>query len=355
VVAVVVCCMLIEGLCSVGLLVYDMVIYSQPALAERQHTEFHEQIGWINVPDRVVPEMYGPGRTVTINGQGYRNREEFDIEVPPGKLRVVCSGDSFTFGYGVGDEDTWCSVLQQRHPRVEVVNMGQGGYGFDQVYLWYLLDQQEKSLQHQIHLFCIGPNQIVRMRHDRFVGYGKPILKMQADRVVADRVPVPKRAFYIPWLTRNVDLVKSSRTVQLFSRMTSCESSKDKDASLLSVDEAVQITVAALGQLAVEHRARKRQLVVVWLPDPAEYRPTMMDPLRSSILRDLQAAGVPTIDLVQELRKIPETPMRKLFIQPGELDYVGAAGHYTEEGNRFFAEKLQVILRQSPQWGDWWE
>lgn len=354
-VAVVVCCIFVEGLCSIGLLVYDLVFRSQPALAERQHTDFHERIGWINVPNRVVPDMYGPGRSVTINGQGYRNRKEFDIAVPSGKLRIVCSGDSFTFGYGVGDDDTWCSVLKRRNPQLEVVNMGQGGYGFDQVYLWYLLDQEQNKLQHQIHFFCLGPNQLVRMRRDRFVGYGKPILKMEADRVVADRVPVPKRAFYVPWLTRNVDLVNSSRTVQLFSRATSRESSENIDDGLMSVGEAAQLAVRALLQLADEHRSRERQLVIVWLPDPAEYRRTAMDPLRSSILRSLQADEIPTIDLVQELRKLSEAQMKTLFIQPDEIDYVGAAGHYTEEGNRFFAEKLQSYLRQAPQWTSWWE
>ena len=54
---------------------------------------------------------------------------------PPNTLRVICLGDSFTFGEGVREEDTWPARLQAalidsgRHGGVEVINAGVQGHG----------------------------------------------------------------------------------------------------------------------------------------------------------------------------------------------------------------------------------
>lgn len=59
-------------------------------------------------------------------------RPRGDRDVPPGRYASSARGGSFTLGYGVGDADTWCALLQTIDPRLETVNMGQAGYGLDQ-------------------------------------------------------------------------------------------------------------------------------------------------------------------------------------------------------------------------------
>ena len=43
----------------------------------------------------------------TNNAAGFRSMREFSPEPPPGTLRILSLGDSFTAGYRVGDEDTF--------------------------------------------------------------------------------------------------------------------------------------------------------------------------------------------------------------------------------------------------------
>jgi hypothetical protein len=67
----------------------------------------------------------------TANNLGFRGAP---IEIRrTGRLRVVAIGDSFTFGYGVGDEETWPFHLEQNLKRagldVEVLNLGRPGAG----------------------------------------------------------------------------------------------------------------------------------------------------------------------------------------------------------------------------------
>jgi len=66
---------------------------------------------------------------VRINSRGFRDRE-YDWDSPRG-FRILGLGDSFTFGYGVSDEETYLSRLEaalQDRP-VEVVNAGVAGMG----------------------------------------------------------------------------------------------------------------------------------------------------------------------------------------------------------------------------------
>jgi hypothetical protein len=49
----------------------------------------------------------------TNNAAGFRNDQEFSPEPPPGTLRILSLGDSFTAGYRVGQEETFSYLLEQ--------------------------------------------------------------------------------------------------------------------------------------------------------------------------------------------------------------------------------------------------
>ena len=67
-----------------------------------------------------------------------------------GTGRLLCLGDSFTFGEGVGNRDTWCSLLGDAAGGRETVNLGESGYGIDQTFLKYRL--YADSLDHSVVL-----------------------------------------------------------------------------------------------------------------------------------------------------------------------------------------------------------
>jgi lysophospholipase L1-like esterase len=72
--------------------------------------------------------------TYEINGFGLRG-PDVSISKPPGTFRVICLGDSFTFGEGVRLADTYPARLEVLltdtgvHRRVEVINAGVQSYG----------------------------------------------------------------------------------------------------------------------------------------------------------------------------------------------------------------------------------
>jgi len=121
--------------------------------------------------------ILGEGRSVSINSQGFRSRSEYSKTIPEGKIRIVCSGDSYTFGKPVGNDSTWTHRLSVLNPKYETVNMGVDGYGIDQTYL--LFKRNMNLLDYDIHLFCFIFHDFKRMRMDRFVGYSKPYLTFE--------------------------------------------------------------------------------------------------------------------------------------------------------------------------------
>lgn len=145
--------------------------------AERLNTEYDPDLGWISKKSFAAQDMYGPGVALHTNARGFRGQDAVADSVATGKRRVVCSGDSFTLGHGVADEETWCSVLGS--DALETVNMGQLGYGIDQAYLWYMRDA--RTLDHHVHLLAFVTDDFRRMALDRFLGYAKPLLSPQGD------------------------------------------------------------------------------------------------------------------------------------------------------------------------------
>jgi len=70
---------------------------------------------------------------VTVNNLGFRGRD-VPLEKQPGALRVLCLGDSYTFGAYVDDEETWPAQLESALSELipsrplEVINAGISGF-----------------------------------------------------------------------------------------------------------------------------------------------------------------------------------------------------------------------------------
>jgi lysophospholipase L1-like esterase len=101
----------------------------------------------IYVPDSHLPYRLMPGISLSVtsrtgefvqhmthNSAGFRDVER-PVEKPPGTLRILGIGDSFTYGAGVDVDDGYLRVLERLMNdgatggrRVEVINAGVGGF-----------------------------------------------------------------------------------------------------------------------------------------------------------------------------------------------------------------------------------
>jgi hypothetical protein len=333
----------LEGLCSV-LLVAMHVYTASPPAGERIHTRYDPDLGWTSKPNVELKHVYGPGRSIRTNSQGFRDDQDFGVNVPPGKVRVVCSGDSFTFGHGVDNRDTWCQLLAASDPRLETVNMGQGAYGFDQAYLWYMRDGTR--LQHDVQVFAFITDDVERMRRDEFEGWGKPVLRVKDGALVVDNVPVPKRGELAAWLREKLAPLRELRTFEALRAVATSlvPSSLAARRGLAQSDAETREALAkVLESLQQANAAKGSRLVVVHLPVKWECAPEA-EPSEwtESVKADCAERGIPFLDLVEDFRSLPQEQLAKMFLVP-------TGGHYSRRGNRRVAEIVVRSLASDPQ------
>ena len=336
---------LFEGISSTILFVHDAFVFAEKPVAERLHAKHDPELGWVNIPNIYLEDLYGPGLYFKTDSQSFRNNQDFGERVPKGKVRVICSGDSFTLGYGVDNDHTWCQMLSSLGKRIEAVNMGQGGYGIDQSYLWYKRDGVK--LDHQIHLFAFISDDFLRMHHKSFHGYAKPVLKVSDGTLVTENVPVPSRYFYVPWLTQNAKLLYKSRLFQLISRAHLKLFPREESSDASKDAQSEEVAAKIFEHLREINKQKTSSLVLLYLPTRGEYKPGKLESWREFVHAAAASRNILLFDLINEFRKLPPEEIEKMFIPEGSMVYPSAANHYTIRGNEFVASSVYAKLLSS--------
>jgi lysophospholipase L1-like esterase len=133
-----------------------MDVYS-PVENEQDRTALLRQF-WPTIPHSLE---HNPVWRVSINSLGFRGTE-FNREKDPSVFRIVCLGDSWTFGANVDQQDSYpqrlSALLKQQYPQAdfEVLNLGVFAYSSYQGLL--LLKKEIGRLQPDILLIGFGMN-----------------------------------------------------------------------------------------------------------------------------------------------------------------------------------------------------
>jgi len=278
-----------------------------------------------------------PTWNVALNSEGFRS-PEFELPKPRGRVRIVCLGDSWTFGANVDQHQSYPSQLQTllRHAfpaaDVEVLNLGVMGYSSFQGL--ELLRRRALALE---------PDAIVvgfAMNDGRVAGF--------RDQDVATGMASS------PWL-RAADLAARSVTVRMlrYLLLSTLHRPKSLEQHLRAANDR-----ATDQRLVREHYVGTEAWTRVPLPDYEHNVTTMVElarnrgagvvllfndlaadnPYRTELERVAAATGVPLVDsqrLIAEAR-------RKL-----ELDIERARGLTPEHAPRARAngDTVEVVLR----------
>jgi len=146
--------------------------------------------GWGLKPNLRGVKVFGD-KILSSNSKGIRGRREFPYQKESRKSRIIILGDSFTFGDGVSDDETYAYHLQNLlGDETEVLNLGIHGYGHDQM----LLKLEEEGIKYAPDIVLLGfiADDMERNLTD-FRSYAKPkfILKNGNLIPVTKTVPQP--------------------------------------------------------------------------------------------------------------------------------------------------------------------
>jgi hypothetical protein len=323
---------IVEGLSSITIAVFQVLVKPSPPKAIR----YDKSLGWVGIPSTYIPDMYGSGKYVRTNARGFRNDDETEVRMPKGKLRIICSGNSYTYGQGVANNRTWCHLLSELNNRFETVNMGQTGYGVDQMFLRYLRDGI--VLEHSIHIFAFIEWDLHRMAFRSNFGYGKPVLKLDHKVLVADNVPVSRFRWWVRRELKRADL----RSVDFAERVLSRLFTQKSDGP--TIIERVEPIASKVFQ-TLQRLSDEKNVVPVFVFLPVEVNIGEDRAWHSWVVATMDTLELPFIDLTPALRSVPASRAATFFF-PEQLP---ARGHYTEAGHEWVAEMLYKRLKEISQ------
>jgi hypothetical protein len=170
--------------------------------AERERHQ--DEANDLHIPDRLLgwrpranlhTRMTKPGSydaAVTTNRDGLRASPEVERGPHPGVTRIAIFGCSQTFGQGVADDETYSARLAAKLPGVEVLNFGVGGYGTDQMLLYY--EMVGVPFRPDVVVLAFASYHIER-NVSRFRFFAKPYFELDGDghlRLAGIPVPTPE-------------------------------------------------------------------------------------------------------------------------------------------------------------------
>lgn len=266
---------------------------------------------------------------VRINAQGFRADREYALEPPPGVLRVVAVGDSFTFGNGVHVHEAWPAVLERRLG-AEVINLGVAGYGVDQ----QLLTLESRGLRFQPDVVLLGLHipDIFRNTNTIHNGVGKPRFRLGPEGALTlTNVPVPPPGSPPPTLPRPRPLDR----LRLW-QMASVQLERH------GIGEVWGLTEGILRRMEIATSGADARLVVLLLPPQYAIEGSFLERKKQAhtlgrVAEILQKNDIEHLDLTAALQARAEE-------NPGEPLFFPQDGHFTPAGHRVVAREAERYL-----------
>ena len=217
-------------LCELGLRLYYFGSLKEP-LPEAHLRQPHKTLGWCLRPNKTAfQQTLDYTVKVSINSKGLRDVEH-DYEKEEGVFRIVVLGDSFMEAYQVPLEQSFPRLLEKNlnkrlSKKVEVINLGVGGYGTAQEYL-YLKEEGLKYKPDLVILAFLGCNDVrnnsrllelkLWRRENTYKVAGRPFYSIDDDRGLI---------LHGPDFENNIKLAK--RRVERFKEKANKRALKDR-------------------------------------------------------------------------------------------------------------------------------
>jgi len=289
---------------------FDLLRSSQPSV-------YDEQLGWALKPNTSSSNNYW-NKQVTIDGQGFRVHKQFAATDKP---CILAAGDSFTFGDGNNDDETWPGYLEEL-TKERVWNAGVFGYGLDQAVL--RAEQLVPKLEPKQLVLQYVPDDVRRC--ELMLRWAKkPYFQLENGELVLKNVPVPPAAETKPGDIRTL-LGHSYLLNSIFIRATPSWWLEDARADVRAHHDGPAVAEKLTERMNKFGAENHCQVLVVGLARIKETLEIDNKELLVDILAEAHKNGVNTLYL-----RIADT-------------YLNASKHFNGEANRWIAEQIRRKL-----------
>jgi hypothetical protein len=293
------------------------------------HT-YDAELGW--VPKQAKVNLYG--KTFTTFKDGIRSNGS-GVAWEGSDHPILAVGDSFTFGTGVSDWETWPAQLERLSGR-RVINGGVEGYGVDQIFL-----RARRLLSHHQFstvIFSFIPADIYRSQMSVLFATAKPYFDFKDGQLTLENVPVPPP---LP-ATKDGELaiaLEHSRVVhatmkRLFPKWWLKAPSEIQAQDEKAANKVVCVLLHNLEKLTKFYASD----LLVLLEHGEAFAESAAD---AKVVNCLSEPTTRVLDLGPELSRLKANDRPRY-----DRLYYSYDGHMTAEGNQFVALEISKVLSQ---------
>ena len=312
-------------------------------------------------------EIAGLPYTVTTNAQGLRGQRPVAQAKPAGTLRVLCLGDSFTYGVGVDDIYAYPQllekVLQKRLPgrKVEVVNAGVPFYDIfdelsyfrekgvrlaaDVVVLQFFINDLEAMAGSFFREDLLARQGGQYNALEQFIGY--ETVERRINAWFQAHFPALPRLLEIPAPSAGPSRADTGQFGDYHVRPTDAERALLRDRKrMLTADPAVAGSRLwrnyrrALLTLRDEVVGTGAKFLFVIAPDVAQVREDLNQPALA-LVPFCREHGIPVIDMARQLRAMSGERTDRFYLLP-------VNGHLNAQGNTLMATAVADAIHVTP-------
>ncbi len=324
---------------------------SKPAgwaiIPEESWMEYHPTLGWFSRKNR-TSKLIKNSLEIPIHTEksGARGSRDYDLSKPPRIKRITAFGDSFTFGFGVRDDETFPAQLEKKMPGTEVLNFGVPEYGVDQIVL--AAQEMAPSYGSDTVLVTLYPEDFWRAtRSFNDAGHGKPYFTLASGgKLELHQVPVPEGKHFsveqFPVVILKNPVQKVLNASRLFSLGERALGRIEKKIGLEDPDTTVEWRLGReiLKRLIVfghEHRLR----IIFVLAPPVRWILGTDEPVRQSLAAFSKREKVEFVDLTPVFLEAVKKNAAADF-------YIPEDQHWTARGNSLAADTLTDYFKKHP-------
>lgn len=318
---------------------------------------YHPQLGWSLSPGwSGQHKHYDYEASYQIGPDGFRSQPAKD-QLEPDSRRIAVIGDSFTFGLGVEDDETFAALLNLGTDEL-FVNYGVPGTSTDQHLL--LLNQiLERRYHDEVLLVVYLPNDVLdnTLQYPLQAEQAKPRFLLDGNELILDNVPVPRVAkparlrsttmgsIVLNGLENEAGFLERSQLGRLLQSglgIGSFEMTELQPVLSQNLSPALLLFSALLDASVNVTNEQQSELTLVLLPgrdallnqDGVSHH--FQEYLRQEIITMADSRGVSVIDLMTELATQPRGNLADFYF-PND-------GHLTPAGHEFVADVLASDL-----------
>lgn len=314
---------------------------------ENVWVEHHPVLGWYSQKNKTTLLKSTNFASVEIhtNSSGFRGTREYAKDKPQGVIRIAALGDSFVFGFGVGDSDAFPALLESSNQSREVMNLGIPGYGMDQIFLSYR--EVARNYRPNIVLIGVFPEDFWRCtRSFADSGHIKPYFSLTPrGKLVLHNVPVPPpftlTSNQYPTLLEPNALERILNPSVLYQLAKKPLIKLAKNMRLIDPESSEEWLVGRAILEALIHEIRQDGAVpiLVLMPPHNWAQSTRKTSLERSLIRFADREKVGFINLKPSFNEAVAKDGLETYYIPGDW-------HWTPKGHRLAAQTIEDFFNR---------